>query len=149
MKKVKIFTDGACSGNPGVGGWAYMLLYKGYKKSNSGCEKETTNNRMELTAIINALKALKEPCEVELYTDSKYCYEGFTKWLSGWIEKGWRKSDKKDVKNRDLWEEIYKLSKAHKINMIWINAFHNAEENSLPQNDIVDKMAKGAIKNCL
>ncbi len=148
MKKVKIFTDGACSGNPGIGGWAYLIEYRGHIKKEYGCEKDTTNNKMELIAIINSLKALKEPCIVELYTDSKYCYDGFTNWLSNWIKRGWKKSDKKDVKNRELWEEIYSLSKIHSINMYWINAFHNEKENSLPENDIVDKLAKNAIKEC-
>jgi len=148
VKEVIAFTDGACSGNPGIGGWAYILKYGEHTKEDWGCVLHTTNNRMELTAIIEALKALKEPCKVTLYTDSRYCYDGFTKWLEMWVKCGWKKSDKKEVKNKDLWKFLLDLSRLHKINMIWINAYHNESLNSFPENDRVDKLAKKAIKDC-
>ena len=119
-KIVTLYTDGACSGNPGPGGWACVLVYKGQEKELSGGAKETTNNRMEMTAVIEGLKALKEPCVIDHYTDSKYVLEGATKWLSGWREKGWKKADKKSVLNVDLWQVLADLFVQHEIRWHWV-----------------------------
>jgi len=136
IKKVTLYTDGACSGNPGAGGWACILVYKEQEKELSGGEPETTNNRMELTAVIEGLKALKESCEVELYTDSKYVLEGATKWLSGWQEKGWKRADKKPVLNVDLWQLVSELLSQHQINWHWVKG-HAGD----PYNERVDALA--------
>ena len=113
-KQVVIYTDGACSGNPGPGGWAAILSYKGKEKEISGGERETTNNRMELTAVIRALECLKEPCEVELYSDSRYVVDALEKgWAESWRKKGWKRSDKKPALNPDLWEELLLLTSQH------------------------------------
>ena len=109
MSKVFLYTDGACSGNPGPGGWGCLLKYNDAQKEISGGAKETTNNQMELTAVIEGLSLLKKPCEIELFTDSKYVLEGATKWLEGWIQKDWKKADKKPVLNRELWEKLIPL----------------------------------------
>lgn len=119
-KKVILYTDGACSGNPGPGGWACILVYKNQEKELSGGLPETTNNRMEMTAVIEGLQALKEQCEVDLYTDSKYVLEGATKWLHGWQEKGWKKADKKAVLNVDLWQNLATLLSQHNITWHWV-----------------------------
>ena len=119
MKKLNIYTDGACSGNPGKGGWGAVLVYNGIEKEISGAEMHTTNNRMELTAVIKALQLLKEPCEVELTTDSKYVCDAVNKgWVYGWEKKGWIKSDKKPALNVDLWEELLKQLNIHKVTFI-------------------------------
>lgn len=120
IKEVTLYTDGACSGNPGAGGWACVLVYGDKEKELSGGEAVTTNNRMELTAVIEGLKALKQKCVVHLYTDSKYVLEGATKWLAGWQEKGWRKADKKPVLNVDLWQILADLLDAHEITWHWV-----------------------------
>ena len=121
MKEVTLYTDGACSGNPGKGGWGAILIYKDYKKEMSGGEAETTNNKMELTAAIEGLKALKEPCKVKLYSDSKYLIDGITKdWARSWRAKGWKKSDGKPALNVDLWEQILTLDEYHEIEYIWV-----------------------------
>ena len=121
MKKVEIYTDGACSGNPGAGGWGAVLVYGKAEKELSGGEKETTNNRMELTAVIEALSALNEPCEVALTTDSKYVCDAINEgWLSAWIMKGWRKADKKPVLNVDLWEKLLPLLDEHRVTFNWV-----------------------------
>lgn len=120
IKEVTLYTDGACSGNPGAGGWACVLVYGDKEKELSGGEAVTTNNRMELTAVIEGLKALKQKCVVHLYTDSKYVLEGATKWLAGWQEKGWRKADKKPVLNVDLWQILANLLNAHEITWHWV-----------------------------
>ena len=130
MKKVKIYTDGACSGNPGAGGWGAVLLYGEKKKELSGGEAETTNNRMELTGVLSALSALKEPCEVELYTDSKYIVDAINQhWLDAWQKSGWRRKAG-PVKNPDLWKEIAALLQIHSVQFIWVkghaeNAYNN------------------------
>ena len=134
--KVYLYTDGACSGNPGAGGWACLLKYKKVSKEISGGAKETTNNQMELTAVIEGLSSLKKSCEVELYTDSKYVLEGATKWLEGWIQKGWKKADKKPVLNRDLWEKLIPLLEKHTISWHWVKG-HAGH----PENERVDTMA--------
>ncbi len=121
MKKVMLYTDGACSGNPGPGGWGAILLFKGVEKVMSGGEKNTTNNRMELTAAISGLEALNQPCEVELYSDSKYLIDAMSLgWAKTWQRKGWVKPDKSPAKNPDLFEKLLELEKIHKIKYIWV-----------------------------
>ncbi len=143
MKCVEIFTDGACSGNPGPGGWGAVLRYNGVEKELSGGEKETTNNRMELTAAICALKALKEPCKVTLTTDSKYLSDGITLgWAESWQKNGWRKADKKPALNVDLWEEILALFKKHDVTINWVKG-HNGH----PENERCDALAVAYYKN--
>ena len=120
-KKIEIYTDGACSGNPGPGGWGAVLRYKGIEKELSGGEQNTTNNRMELTAVIEALRALKEPCMITLYTDSKYVSDAFNQgWIYGWMKKDWKKADGKPVMNRELWQQLYALWKQHDITLVWV-----------------------------
>ena len=130
MKTVYIFTDGACSGNPGPGGWGAVLRYNTAEKELSGSEKDTTNNRMELTACIEALKMLKEPCRVELTTDSQYVVNGITKgWAESWRRNGLKKSDKKPALNSDLWGELLELCERHEVNFNWIKGHAGHEEN--------------------
>ena len=137
MKEVTLYTDGACSGNPGPGGWGAILIYKDYKKEMSGGDKETTNNKMELTAAIEGLKALKEPCRVKLYSDSKYLIDGITKgWARSWQQKGWKKSDGKPALNVDLWEQILELDEYHEIEYIWVKG-HAGN----PNNERCDRLA--------
>ncbi len=137
MKQVDIFTDGACSGNPGPGGWGAILRYKGTDKEISGGEAQTTNNRMELTAVIEALKLLKESCEVTLWTDSKYVADGLGKgWAAGWKKNGWKKADKKPALNPDLWDELLSLNDKHTITIQWIKG-----HASHPENEKCDRMA--------
>ena len=130
MKYVEIFTDGACSGNPGPGGWGVILRFEGKEKELSGGEKDTTNNRMELTAAINGLKALKEPCKVRLVTDSKYVADGITKgWAISWQKNNWRKADKKPALNPDLWEQLLELIKIHEVTIDWVKGHAGHIEN--------------------
>lgn len=137
MKNVEIYTDGACSGNPGPGGWGAVLIYNGVEKQLSGSEKETTNNRMELSAVIVALKALKEPCKVTLTTDSKYVCDAINKgWLTSWKKNSWKKADKKPVLNIDLWQELLPLLDKHRVEFIWVKG-HNGHK----YNEICDKLA--------
>ncbi len=132
MKKVYIYTDGACSGNPGPGGWGAVLKYGENEKRLSGGEADTTNNRMELTACIEALAALKEPCEVDLTTDSKYVCDSVNKgWVYGWKRNGWRKSDKKPALNTDLWEKLLSQLAVHKVNFNWIKGHAGHRENEI------------------
>ncbi|MCR5635753.1 MAG: ribonuclease HI [Clostridiales bacterium] len=141
MKKVNIYTDGACSGNPGPGGWAAVLKYGEHTKEIFGAEPDTTNNRMELTAVIEALKLLKEPCEVSLYSDSKYVCDGLTKgWAEGWKSRGWKKSDGKPALNPELWNELLDLYNTHSVSVIWIKG-HNGH----PENERCDTLAVNAI----
>ncbi len=143
MKKVEIFTDGACSGNPGPGGWGAVLRFCGREKELCGGDDDTTNNRMELTACIEALSALKEPCEVTLTTDSQYVVNGMTKgWASSWQKNGWIKSDKKPAQNPDLWEKLLELSKQHKLTFVWIKG-HAGH----PENERCDALAVGYYKS--
>ena len=131
MKKVLIYTDGACSGNPGNGGYASILIYNGIEKVISGFEKDTTNNRMELLAVINALKALKEPCEVDLYSDSQYVVDAFNQgWVNTWKSNGFKTSNKKEVKNVDLWTSLLELNDVHKINFIKVKGHADNEYNN-------------------
>ena len=141
MKKVTIYTDGACSGNPGPGGWGAVLIYNGIEKELSGAEKDTTNNRMELFAAISALRALKEPCEVDLYSDSAYLCNAINEgWLFDWKQKNWRNSNKKDVKNVDLWEELITLMGLHRITFIKVKGHADNVYNNR-----CDKLATSAI----
>ena len=142
MEKVIIYTDGACSGNPGPGGWGAVLLYKDNKKEIFGSKMETTNNVMELTAVIEALKMLKFPCEVELYSDSAYVVNGFEKgWIYNWVKNSWLTADKKPVKNKELWEELYELTKKHNVKFIKVKGHaDNAYNNRC------DQLATSAIK---
>ena len=143
MKTVEIFTDGAGSGNPGPGGWGAILRYGGKEKELSGGETETTNNRMELTAAIMALRALKEPCKVILTTDSKYLSDGIgLGWAENWKENGWRKADKKPALNVDLWEEILELFKKHDVTINWVKG-HNGHS----ENERCDALAVAFYKN--
>lgn len=142
MKKVIIYTDGACSGNPGAGGWGAILKYGEHERELSGYEEETTNNRMELSAAINALQRLKEPCNVELYSDSAYLVNGFRQgWLENWKRNGWKNSGKEDVKNADLWRELDRLSNFHCIQWIKVKGHSDNEFNNR-----CDKLATGEIK---
>ena len=131
MKTVTLYTDGACSGNPGPGGWGAILEYMGHEKELSGGEGSTTNNRMELTAVIRGLEQLKEPCIVELYSDSKYVIDGLQKgWAESWKKRGWIKSDKKPALNPDLWERLLQLTHMHKVNYHWIKGHAQNEKNN-------------------
>ena len=131
MKTVTLYTDGACSGNPGPGGWGAILEYQGVEKEFSGGEAETTNNRMELTAVIAGLSALKEPCIVELYSDSKYVIDGLSKgWALSWRKNGWRKGDKKPALNPDLWEKLLELTEIHQLRYHWVKGHAENEKNN-------------------
>ena len=142
MKEVTIYTDGACSGNPGPGGWGAILIYKEKRAELSGYDAYTTNNRMELLAPIQALQRLKEPCFVRVYSDSAYLVNAFRQhWLENWVRRNWIKSDKKPVENRDLWEEILRQTKIHHIE--WIKVKGHADN---PLNNRCDELATGEIK---
>ena len=137
MKEVTIYTDGACSGNPGPGGWGAILMYRAHKKEISGGERATTNNRMELMAVIAALSLLKEPCVVELYSDSKYVIDALSKgWARGWQKRGWVKSDKKPALNPDLWEQLLALADRHQLHYHWVKG-----HASNPYNNRCDELA--------
>ncbi len=138
---VEIFTDGACSGNPGPGGWGALLRYGSVEKELSGGEPLTTNNRMELMGAISALEALKRPSQVKLHTDSTYVKDGITKWLKGWKAKNWLTADKKPVKNKELWQRLEAAALLHKIDWLWVKG-HSGH----PDNDRVDQLARDAIK---
>lgn len=145
MKQVEIYTDGACSGNPGPGGWGAVLVYNKKEKEMSGGEKSTTNNRMELTAVIEALDALKEPCRVTLTTDSKYVCDAINKgWVYSWKKNGWKKSDKKPALNVDLWEKLLNLLDNHKVTFSWVKG-HNGHK----YNERCDKLAVGEYQQYL
>ena len=143
MKEVVMYTDGSCSGNPGPGGWAAILLFGQHRREVSGAEALTTNNRMELTAAIEGLNALKEPCKVQLHTDSGYMHNAFTKgWLNKWQKNGWKKANKKPVENKDLWEKLIALSKKHDVE--WKKVKGHAD-NEL--NNQVDELCVNARKS--
>jgi ribonuclease HI len=135
--KVVIYTDGACSGNPGPGGWGAILMFGSARKELSGGEAQTTNNRMELQAACEALEALKRPCEVELYTDSAYVKNGITSWITGWKRNGWRTADKKPVKNAELWQRLEEAEARHKISWRWVKG-HAGH----PENERADELAR-------
>ncbi|PYG87599.1 ribonuclease HI [Ruminiclostridium sufflavum DSM 19573] len=142
MKQIEIYTDGACSGNPGPGGWGAILIYGEHKIELSGSEKETTNNKMELTAALEALKRLKEPCCVNLYSDSAYLVNAFRQgWLDKWIKNGWKRNKNEEVKNTELWRELVRLSEYHRITWIKVKGHADNEYNNL-----CDKLATGEIK---
>jgi ribonuclease HI len=140
MKKVVIYTDGACRGNPGPGGWGALLRYNNTDKTLSGAEPATTNNRMELMAAIQALAALAEPCIVELHTDSTYVQKGISEWLPGWKQRGWKKADKQPVKNADLWQALDKEAARHRVSWFWVKGHSGHVEN-----DMADALANKAI----
>jgi len=140
MKSVEIFTDGACRGNPGPGGWGVLLRYGDKERSLCGGEAETTNNRMELTAVIEGLKALKEPCEVVLTSDSTYVLKGIQEWLPNWKKRGWKTAAKKPVKNADLWQQLDGVLGAHTIDWRWGKGHSGHREN-----DIADQLANQGI----
>jgi ribonuclease HI len=140
VKQVTIYTDGACKGNPGPGGWGALLEHNGQKKSLMGGAAQTTNNRMELMAAISALESLSEACEVTLYTDSKYVMQGLTEWLPGWKKRGWRTADKKPVKNQDLWERLDAAAQRHRIAWNWVKG-HAGD----PGNEMADQLANQGL----
>jgi len=139
LPHVEIATDGACKGNPGPGGWGAIIRSGSREKELSGGEKLTTNNRMEMQAVIEALNALKTPCRVTLSTDSRYVMDGMTKWMHGWLKNSWRTADKKPVKNADLWQALWTAAKPHRIEWVWVRG-HNGHAD----NERVDKLASDA-----
>ena len=143
MEKVVIYTDGACSGNPGPGGWGTILMYKDIKKEINGGVKQTTNNIMEITAVIEGLKMLKYKCEVEIYSDSAYVVNAFNNhWIEGWMKENWINSSKEPVKNKELWQELYNLVKQHEVKFIKVKGHSDNEYNNR-----CDELARAAIKN--
>jgi len=143
-KHVEIFSDGACSGNPGPGGWGTLLRYNGSEKELSGFELETTNNRMELIGAIAGLESLTRPCRVVLTTDSQYVKKGITEWIQNWVKKGWKNSQRKDVANRDLWERLLQLTEKHEVEWHWVRG-HAGH----PENERCDALARAAIETAL
>ena len=142
MNQVEIYTDGACKGNPGPGGWGVLLRMGRHEKEMSGSDPATTNNRMEMTAAIRALNALTEPCEVTLHTDSRYVIDGITKWVHGWQKKGWVNASKQPVRNADLWHDLIAAAKRHKITWEWVKGHDGHVEN-----ERVDRLASDAAMN--
>ncbi|MEH6466987.1 MAG: ribonuclease HI [Porticoccus sp.] len=140
MKELEIFTDGACRGNPGPGGWGALLRYAGKEKTLYGGEAETTNNRMELTAAIEALAELKQPCRVILTTDSEYVRQGITSWLENWKKRGWKTASKKPVKNVDLWQRLEDEAARHQVEWLWVKGHSGHREN-----EIADQLANRGI----
>ena len=140
MSIVEIYTDGACRGNPGPGGWGALLSLGEHEKELSGAEPLTTNNRMELTAVIRALEALKRPSEARIFTDSEYVRRGITEWVKSWKARGWKTADRKPVKNQDLWERLDALAAGHKIDWRWVKG-----HSGVPGNERVDRLANQAI----
>ena len=140
MRQVEVFTDGACTGNPGPGGWGVVLRAGAQEKELSGGERATTNNRMEMTAAIRALEALKIPAEVTIFTDSRYLMDGATKWMANWKRNGWKTADKKPVKNEDLWRALEAAAAPHKVTWRWVKG-HDGH----PENERCDALARGAI----
>ena len=142
LSDVEVFTDGACRGNPGPGGWAAILRYGGMERELGGFAPDTTNNRMEMTAAIAALEALKRPCRVRLYSDSQYLREGITKWINNWKRRGWRTADKQPVKNIDLWQRLDAAAARHDVTWVWVRG-HSGH----PENERADALARGHIAN--
>lgn len=141
MNKISIWTDGACKGNPGAGGWGALLRYGTHKKEIYGGEANTTNNRMELLAVIEALALLKRPCEVHIYTDSQYVQKGMTEWITGWKQRGWRTAAKKPVKNADLWQRLDALCEQHQLQWHWVRG-HTGD----PGNERADELANLGVE---
>lgn len=139
-KQVEIFTDGACRGNPGPGGWGALLRFKETEKTLKGAVSDTTNNRMELQAAISALESLSKPCKIQLTTDSRYVMDGIQQWLPNWKKRGWKTASKKPVKNEDLWRRLDELASAHEIDWHWVKGHSGHREN-----EIVDQLANDAI----
>ena len=139
MKKIELHTDGSALGNPGKGGWGFILKFGSHEKEGSGSIKHATNNQMELMAVIKGLEAVNEPCEIQLYSDSKYVLDGLEKWMVNWKKNNWRTAAKKPVKNKDMWIELDTLRNKHKINFNWVKG-HNGD----PLNERVDKLANDA-----
>lgn len=137
---IEIYTDGACSGNPGPGGWGSVLLYNGHRKELSGGEEETTNNRMELMAVIRAMQALKRPCEVTIHTDSVYVMKGMTEWIKNWKARNWKTASKKPVKNVDLWQELEAVLEPHSVKWKWVKG-----HSGVPENERADELARNGI----
>ncbi len=140
VKTTDIYTDGACSGNPGPGGWGAILRYKGSEKEISGFERQTTNNRMEMKAVIEAFRMLKEPCVVRVHTDSQYLRNGITVWINGWKRNGWKTKSRQPVKNRELWEALDELSQKHQVEWVWVQG-HAGH----PENERCDELARQEI----
>ena len=151
MKEIAIYTDGACRGNPGPGGWGVLLLFNGQEKELCGGEPATTNNRMELTAAIKGLAALTTPCHVKLYTDSIYVKDGITKWLAGWRVRGWRTANRKPVKNQDLWLQLTSLEDLHKVDWHWVKGHAGHVENeradALANRGLDELMSSSVLRN--
>lgn len=141
MKQIEIFTDGACKGNPGPGGWGALLRFNGHEKSLYGGEANTTNNRMELTAAIEALRAIKEPCVIDLTTDSQYVRQGITEWISNWKARGWKTASKQPVKNVDLWQQLDQLIQQHEVRWHWVKGHSGHREN-----EMADELANKGIE---
>lgn len=139
-QQVEIYTDGACSGNPGPGGWGSVLLYNGHRRELSGGERQTTNNRMELMAVIQALEALKRPCQVTLHTDSTYVMKGMTEWLQNWKRRNWRTAGRKPVKNVELWQRLEQAIHRHNVQWRWVRG-----HSGVPGNERADELARRAI----
>jgi ribonuclease HI len=141
VKQLEIFTDGACKGNPGPGGWGAVIRYGKHEKEISGGDVDTTNNRMELSATIQALKILIEPCQVKLHTDSRYVIDGITKWIHGWQRNGWKNASKQPVSNIDLWHDLIEAAARHQVEWIWVKG-HNGH----PENERADRLASDAAE---
>ena len=139
---VVIYTDGACSGNPGPGGWGSVLLYNGHRREMSGGDAETTNNRMEMMAVIQALESLKRPCSVMIYTDSVYVMKGITEWIEQWKKRGWKTAAKKPVKNVELWQRLEQAIHPHEVKWTWVKG-----HSGVPENERADELATTAIPN--
>jgi len=139
MKEVEIFTDGACKGNPGPGGWGAIIRYRGHEKELSGGERDTTNNRMEMTAAIRALNTLIEPCRVVIWTDSTYVRDGITRWVAGWQRNGWKTASKKPMRNADLWHDLIAAAAKHEVEWRWVKG-HDGH----PENERADRLASDA-----
>ena len=149
MSGIEIYTDGACRGNPGPGGWAALLRMGDHEREISGAERLTTNNRMELTAVIRALQALKRPVRSRLYTDSEYVRRGISEWLPAWKARGWRTADKKPVKNQDLWEQLDRLAASHRIEWHWVPGHAGVEGNERVDrlaNEAIDELEQGGMR---
>lgn len=142
MKQITIFTDGACRGNPGPGGWAALLRFGSTEKLISGGEADTTNNRMEMMGVIRALRQLTEPCRVHIHTDSKYVLQGFTEWVDGWAKRGWKTADKKPVKNVDLWQALVEAARPHQLDWTWVKGHAGHPENERVDAAAVAEAAK-------
>jgi ribonuclease HI len=141
-RTVVIYTDGACSGNPGPGGWGSVLMYRGHRREMSGGDACTTNNRMELMAVIKALEALKRPCNITIHTDSTYVMKGMTEWLAQWKQRNWKTAAKQPVKNVELWQRLEKAIAAHKVKWTWVKG-----HSGIPENERADELARLAIPN--